>query len=103
MGAVTVGGGAPVSVQSMTVSKTHDVEKTLQEIASITHGKYFRARNQKELNSIYATIDKLEAIEHEAEIFRPKQSLFHWPLGAMLVLCLMLIACKRFTSVRGSA
>lgn len=78
-------------------------EKTLQEIASATHGKYFRARNQKELNSIYATIDELEAIEQEAETFRPKQSLFHWPLGAMLALCLMLIASKRFTSVRGSA
>ena len=36
MGAVTVGGGAPVSVQSMTVSKTHDVEKTLQEIADLS-------------------------------------------------------------------
>lgn len=82
---------------------SHDLdEKTLQEIASITHGKYFRARNQNELNSIYATIDQLEAIEQEAEIFRPTQSLFYWPLGLMLLLCLLLVFNKYFISVRGT-
>lgn len=35
VGSVTVGGGAPVSVQSMTVSKTHDVATTLDEIAGL--------------------------------------------------------------------
>ncbi len=32
VGDVQIGGGAPVSVQSMTVSKTHDVEASLDEI-----------------------------------------------------------------------
>lgn len=32
VGTVQIGGGAPISVQSMTVSKTHDVEATLAEI-----------------------------------------------------------------------
>lgn len=32
VGPVQVGGGAPISVQSMTTSKTHDVEKSLAEI-----------------------------------------------------------------------
>lgn len=32
VGNVQIGGGAPISVQSMTTSKTHDVEKTLTEI-----------------------------------------------------------------------
>ena len=77
-------------------------EKSLKAIANATYGQYFRARNQKELNSIYATIDKLEAIEQEAEVFRPTQSLFHWPLGAMLILCLLLVASKQLSSsVRG--
>lgn len=35
VGDVQVGGGAPVSVQSMTVSKTHDVEKCLSEIEGL--------------------------------------------------------------------
>ena len=35
VGNVAVGGGAPISVQSMTTSKTHDVEKTLKEIAGL--------------------------------------------------------------------
>jgi (E)-4-hydroxy-3-methylbut-2-enyl-diphosphate synthase len=35
VGNVAVGGGAPISVQSMTTSKTHDVTKTLAEIAQL--------------------------------------------------------------------
>ena len=35
VGSVAVGGGLPISVQSMTTSKTHDVEKTLKEIAGL--------------------------------------------------------------------
>ena len=35
VGSVQVGGGAPVSVQSMTVSKTHDVETCLAEIEGL--------------------------------------------------------------------
>jgi (E)-4-hydroxy-3-methylbut-2-enyl-diphosphate synthase len=35
VGSVQVGGGAPISVQSMTVSKTHDVEKCLAEIEGL--------------------------------------------------------------------
>ncbi len=35
VGPVQVGGGAPISVQSMTVSKTHDVAATLAEVARL--------------------------------------------------------------------
>lgn len=35
VGQVAVGGGAPISVQSMTTSKTHDVEKTLAEVREL--------------------------------------------------------------------
>lgn len=40
-------------------------EKTLQEIADRTNGKYFRARSGEELEKIYAEIDKLEKTEVE--------------------------------------
>ena len=36
VGDVPVGGGAPVSVQSMTTTKTHDIGATLQQIAELT-------------------------------------------------------------------
>ncbi|CRH61348.1 1-hydroxy-2-methyl-2-(E)-butenyl 4-diphosphate synthase [Chlamydia trachomatis] len=36
VGDVRVGGGAPVSVQSMTTTKTHDIGATLQQIAELT-------------------------------------------------------------------
>ena len=36
VGDVLVGGGAPVSVQSMTTTLTSDVDATLQQIAELT-------------------------------------------------------------------
>lgn len=36
VGSVPVGGGAPISVQSMTTTKTHDMGATLQQIAELT-------------------------------------------------------------------
>lgn len=36
VGKVPVGGGAPISVQSMTTTKTHDINATLQQIAELT-------------------------------------------------------------------
>ena len=35
VGGVTIGGGAPVVVQSMTLTKTHDVEATMAQIAAL--------------------------------------------------------------------
>src|SRR6478736_6548274 len=35
VGAVAVGGGAPITVQSMTITKTADVEGTLQQIYAL--------------------------------------------------------------------
>ena len=36
VGGVPVGGGSPISVQSMTTTKTHDIGATLQQIAELT-------------------------------------------------------------------
>ncbi|MFI9616458.1 flavodoxin-dependent (E)-4-hydroxy-3-methylbut-2-enyl-diphosphate synthase, partial [Streptomyces sp. NPDC052023] len=36
VGPVAVGGGAPVSVQSMTTTRTSDIGATLQQIAELT-------------------------------------------------------------------
>ena len=36
VGGVAIGGGAPVVVQSMTLTKTHDVEATTAQIAALS-------------------------------------------------------------------
>ena len=61
-------------------------EAALQEIARLTGGIYFRARDLSELEEIYALIDELEPVEQDPKSFRPKQSLYFWPLGAALLL-----------------
>ena len=61
-------------------------EESLKEIAGITGGQYFRARNPKELEQVYAHIDTLEPVEQEDETYRPIKSLYYWPLAAALLL-----------------
>jgi len=70
-------------------------EKTLQEIASMTQGQYFRARNPQQLEKIYRILDKLEPVEDENETFRPQKSLFYWPLGLAFLMS-GLIALAKF-------
>ena len=61
-------------------------ESTLRLIAESTGGEYFRAKDTAALEEIYLQLDSLEPRESEAEIFRPVTPLFHWPLGAALLL-----------------
>jgi Ca-activated chloride channel family protein len=60
-------------------------EAMLQELASLTGGSYFRARSTEELEKIYALIDKIEPVEKEKEVYRPRQALFVWPLGFVVL------------------
>lgn len=61
-------------------------EKTLQAIANITGGRYFRARNTEELEQIYHLLDQLEPVEKDKQFFRPKSELYVWPLAMALIL-----------------
>lgn len=65
-------------------------EPTLEYIAEVTGGQYFRARNPEELNIIYQKLDELEPIEQDAESYRPSTALFFWPLAASLLLSFLL-------------
>ena len=74
-----------------TVNPSADLdEAALREIADLTGGAYFRARDLDELEEIYALIDELEPVEQDPKMFRPKQSLYYWPLAAALLLCAFL-------------
>ena len=67
-------------------------EETLQSIADSTGGRYFRAKDPRALIEIYALIDQLEPVEQEAEIFRPVQSLYFWPLGGSLLVWVLVLS-----------
>ncbi|OED41197.1 BatB protein [Endozoicomonas sp. (ex Bugula neritina AB1)] len=64
-------------------------EKTLTEMADLTGGRYFRARNTEELEEIYELLDQLEPVEADNESFRPSKALFFWPLALALLLSLV--------------
>jgi Ca-activated chloride channel family protein len=66
-------------------------EKTLTEISEMTGGKYFRAKDAKELEKIYAELEKIEPIEYEEESFTPKTLLYYYPLGAALLLSFVML------------
>ena len=65
-------------------------EQLLKDIATLTRGRYFRARSAEDLLGIYQLLDQLEPVELETETFRPKQALYFWPLGFALLLSLMM-------------
>jgi len=56
-------------------------EKTLKAISNSTHGKYFRASDEKSLEKIYAQIDKLEPVEQKRQDLRPQKQYFYIPLS----------------------
>ena len=64
-------------------------EKTLQEIADIADGAYFRATDKKSLENIYQEIDKLEKSKIEVTEYKKKSEWF-WPF-AVVALGLLLI------------
>ncbi|PCJ19941.1 MAG: BatB protein [Gammaproteobacteria bacterium] len=76
------------SSRKVNPSKNLD-EDMLKKVASLTNGQYFRARTSQDLNKIYAILDKLEPVEGEQELYRPKKTLYHWPLGIAWVLGLL--------------
>ncbi len=66
-------------------------EKTLRAIASLSGGRYFRARDTEELAEIYELLDALEPLPRDTQSLRPVSALFVWPLIFALVLAALLV------------
>lgn len=64
-------------------------EATLQEIARLTEGQYFRATDTKSLRQVYQEIDKLEKTEIEEFGYREYRELFGWFLAVALGILLI--------------
>jgi Ca-activated chloride channel family protein len=62
----------------------------LRTVASTTGGQFFRAEDGAQLQAIYADIDRLAPAKLQTLSWRPKLPLFQWPLGAAVLLSLML-------------
>jgi Ca-activated chloride channel family protein len=98
----TIGAGsrgtARVPVQGGRVYATMRVdidEETLQEVAEITNGKYFRATDTESLAAIYAEIDELERTEIEVENFTQYSEQFPLVLGFGLLLIIGEVALSQ--------
>ena len=66
-------------------------EGTLINIADATGGRYFRARDSADLQTIEQTLDELEPVLQASTHLRPTRSLFAWPLAAALLLSFLLV------------
>ena len=69
-------------------------EDTLQKIADMTGGKYYRADNAQRFQDIYAEIDKLEKTEAEVKKFAHHDELFAWAITPGLGLLLLEILLR---------
>jgi Ca-activated chloride channel family protein len=67
-------------------------EGTLQKIAQMTGGQYYRADNAKRFQQIYAQINKLEKTEEVINKFTQYRELFPWVLSLGLILLLAEVA-----------
>ncbi|MBO7159887.1 MAG: VWA domain-containing protein [Paludibacteraceae bacterium] len=99
-------GKAPYPFQTPYGIKYQDVdvdidESTLQQIADITGGAYFRATDNAALQEIYQEIDQLEKSKIQVNEFSKKDELYHWFVMAMLVCLLgeMLLRQTVFKSI----
>jgi Ca-activated chloride channel family protein len=64
-------------------------EETLQKIADMTGGKYYRADNAEKFEKIYAEIDKLEKTEAVINKYTEYRELFAWFVAGGLALLLI--------------
>lgn len=70
-------------------------EKTLSQIAEVTGGQYFRARDTEQLENIYETINQLEPVSSDTQTWRPQSEWFRYPLSAALGLSVLLFFLRR--------
>lgn len=78
-------------------------ENVLQSIADKTGGQYFRARDTQGLSAIYETLNKIEPVDQNERVYRPIQSLMHWPLALAMALSLLLavLRCGLISNIPG--
>lgn len=74
-------------------------QSALQKIAQATGGRYFFGEDQNQLAGIYATLDSITPANQKTLSWRPRIELFHYPLGAALILLIAYHAAMWLRSV----
>ena len=104
----TVGIGADEMIQrsffgSRKVNPSADLdEDMLKQLAELTQGQYFRARNTQELTAIYQLINELEPVEQETRSYRPTKALYYWFLCFSLLTYSVLFIQNAFSKLMRS-
>ncbi len=90
--------GQPLLTSTILQPANYDV---LGKMAELTDGRFYRATNRQELESIYDDIDRLERTEVKLRHHRTFTPFFQWPLAAACVLLLLevVLAQTRFRRV----
>jgi len=65
-------------------------EATLASIAQKTGGRYFRARDTRSLQQIYALLDEIEPVSEDNQSYRPVEEMYSWPLAFALLFSLLM-------------
>jgi len=75
-----------------TINPSADLdEEAMIAIAEMTGGQYFRARETRDMERIYAILDELEPVERDVRRFRPRKTLYYWPLAGAFIISLLLL------------
>ncbi len=89
----TIGVGAdemmPGPFRLLSSGKSELDETTLRAIADKTDGRYFRARDTRALQQIYALLDEIEPVSEDEQSYRPVDELYAWPLALALLFSLL--------------
>ncbi|MDE6294889.1 MAG: VWA domain-containing protein, partial [Muribaculaceae bacterium] len=102
----TIGVGTHGNIQitdpygfSTTTLETKIDEESLRQIADITGGKFYRAKDEKMLKHVFEEIDKLEKSELDVENFtRTDEDFMPWILAALAAYGLSMLL--RYTILR---
>lgn len=75
---------------SQVVNPSSDLdEESLQQIAKMTNGKFFRAFNVDDLNKVYQEINVLEPTAKATEVFRLETRYFYVPLALAIIISML--------------
>jgi len=79
-----------------------DIE-TLQQVASISGGQFFQAMDSAQLAAAHNMINQLEEEMFETLRYRPRQSLYHYPLALLVAILMLSLSIASWGEMRRAA